>query len=174
MKASLFNRYLNPVFVETGTKDGDGVKAAIMAGYQTIISIEKEKDRYLKTVKMFQENEKVLLYFGDSAEVLIDAIAAIGNKITFWLDANYNTDEPMGPKCPILKELDQISRHPRKDHTLLIDDTRYYNEPVFDNISLIDVKQAIFRINRNYVLTRDTVRPRYPKDVIVAEAPIET
>ena len=173
MKAALFNRYLNPVFVETGTKDGDGIKAAIMAGYQVVISIEKEKDRYMKARAMFEGNDKVRLFLGDSAEILFDVIAPMLTRITFWLDANYNTDEPMGAKCPILEELKQIAKHPIKTHTLLIDDTRYYGD-AYKNVELNDVKQAILNINKRYNIKRDTVRSKYPKDVLIAEAPIET
>ena len=35
-----FKKYLNPVFIETGSLQGKGIQAAIDAGFQKVISIE--------------------------------------------------------------------------------------------------------------------------------------
>jgi len=49
-------------------------------------------------------------------------------RILFWLDGHYSGE---GTACgdqvsPILQELDLIKAHPRRDHCILIDDSRLF------------------------------------------------
>ena len=58
---------MNPVFIETGTYIGDGVKKALACGFSTIYSIEIDKNRFLECSKMFENNNNITIIYGDSA-----------------------------------------------------------------------------------------------------------
>lgn len=60
-------KYRNPVFVETGTHIGNGVRKALKCGFNEIYSIEIDHDRFLKCTKMFENNDNVTIIYGDSA-----------------------------------------------------------------------------------------------------------
>ena len=117
---------MNPVFIETGTYIGDGVKEALKAGFSEIYSIEIDEKRFLKCKEMFKENSNVTIILGDSGKVLPSLLKNINKKITFWIDAHYCADGAfIGEKwCPMKEELDAIKDHHIKDNTILIDDWR--------------------------------------------------
>ena len=94
-------------------------------------------------------------YFGDSCEVL-SAILTINfnKKVFFWLDGHTSyppeaevacTPSPIGGNVPIFEEIDLISKHSIKNHTIIIDcdsPTTWDNE--------LELKKAIKKINNNY------------------------
>src|ERR1041384_4254712 len=88
--ADLFKRHPNTVFIETGTYLGDGVKAAIAAGFATIRSVELSDDLYEKNVRRFAANSQVKIFHGSSETQLWNMIADIKEPATFWLDAHYS------------------------------------------------------------------------------------
>jgi hypothetical protein len=121
-------KYLNPIFFETGTSRGGGVQSALLAGFQKIISIEinEELHRYCqdKFAKEIAEG-RVELFLGDTQNLLPEILKSISQPITFWLDAHNDGDGLNGEKnCPLYEELDVIARHPIKNHTVTIDDIR--------------------------------------------------
>jgi hypothetical protein len=119
-------KYMNPVFIETGTHMGNGVKEALKAGFSEIYSIEIDEKRYLNCKKIFKENSNVTIILGDSGKVLPSLLKKINKKITFWIDAHYCADGAfIGDKwCPMKEEFDAIKDHHIKDNTILIDDWR--------------------------------------------------
>jgi len=119
-------KYINPVFIETGTYMGDGIRKALKSGFTEIYSIEIDPDRYLSCKKMFAENKNVTIILGDSGKVLPDLLQKINKKITFWIDAHYCADGAfIGDKwCPLKEEFEAIKNHNIKCHTLLVDDWR--------------------------------------------------
>lgn len=171
MKAALFKKYLNPVFVETGTFEGDGVEAALLVGFDRIISLDITVYPNAPLPQGRRLPKKVDFWVADSSTDLYDIIKDIDCKITFWLDAHLNnccTGTPFSRQCPVLKEIKQIERHPIKNHTILIDDVRLFETVYFDRITIGQVQKAILRINDKYVFSYDTVRPKYKNDVMVA------
>jgi len=173
MKTQLFKEHLNPVFVETGTFKGDGVIAALAAGFKRIITIEAHGPYYLKVKNAFAGDDKVEFWWGDSSQILFDVIEDIDCKMTFWLDGHYNkTAETEAKRFPLLDELEQIKRHRIHEHTLMIDDTRYLDKPVWDYLSLKDVKKLIFSINEKYSIYYSSIVKCWPKDVLIAEVPL--
>lgn len=157
LKAELLKKHPNRYFVETGTASGEGVLTAIECGFENIISIEVNSAVYTKACERFVSRPEVLLILGDSGVVLPDAIAGIKEPITFWIDAHWSTGEcDLGPgvdKCPILRDIAAIGEHPIKNHTILIDDMRYFRSgglPQWGNIKLGDIMDQILHVNNMY------------------------
>ena len=119
-------KYINPIFIETGTYIGDGVKEALDCGFETIYSIEIDYNRFLNCTKMFEKNDNVIIIYGDSGVELPKLLKKIDKKVTFWIDAHYSADGAyIGDKwCPIKEEFEAIKDHHINDHTILIDDWR--------------------------------------------------
>lgn len=131
----------NAVFVETGTGIGDAVHLAQVVGFKEIYSIEKHKKIYYIGRKRFWAYSKVRLFYGDSSCELGGIIGNIDSGITFWLDAHEENTSPL------LEELKAISRHPIKEHTILIDDVGR-----LDNygISISEARELLKLINPKY------------------------
>ena len=56
---NLFKKYLNPVFVETGTHHGDGVQRAFDEGFKTVYSIEIDSSLFVECYHRFKNNKNV-------------------------------------------------------------------------------------------------------------------
>jgi hypothetical protein len=155
----IFNlqKYLNPVFLETGTSRGGGVISALNGGFQRIISIEinQELHRYCqdKFAKEIAEN-RVQLCLGDTQHLLPQIINNISEPITFWLDAHNDGIGLNGEKnCPLYEELDVIAKHPIKNHTVMIDDIRMVrnqNSWQGHSVSIDGLIQRFLKINPRY------------------------
>jgi hypothetical protein len=157
----IFSKYLNPVFIETGSCDGDGIQLAIDAGFKTIYSIELAPEHYNHCVERFKHNPNVNLIFGDSRIVLSDLLSNINEPITFWLDAHYYEDSV----CALLQEIEAIDRHPIKTHILMIDDIRdLVNYGLGLNVDVL--KQKISSINPDYKFTFED--GYIPNDILIA------
>ncbi len=147
---------LNPVFVETGTYEGDGVVTALSLGFPKVISIEMFEGLYLNCKNKFAGDDRVTILQGDSALILGDAIKDVNEKITFWLDGHIFPEQEFilnVKACPLIEELGLIAKHPIKNHVIMIDDMTslpvggVYKTTTF---SRYDVEQAVLRINPNY------------------------
>src|SRR4051812_33912522 len=109
----LFKRYANPVFIETGTYLGDGIKQALAAGFPVVRSVELSDKLFEENVRRFANRANVRIFHGSSEGELAKMIADIKEPITFWLDAHYSAgitakgDE----NSPVLKELRIIAEH---------------------------------------------------------------
>jgi len=153
MKCELKN-YLNPIFIETGTFRGDGVELAKRAGFKKIISIEISENFCKEAKQRFERDKDIFIIQGDSSVVLWPAIKDIKERITFMLDAhNLLFDEKVPTDkgfewWPLVKELQIIAEHPRKDHTIIIDDVRLFELHFGTNIA--QVKSLLLDINPNY------------------------
>lgn len=90
MPASIevFKKYLNDMFIETGSYLGDGIQQALNAGFQNIISIELSDKYYSISTNRFINNHNIKIIKGDSYKVLPDIIKDINTNITFWLDGH--------------------------------------------------------------------------------------
>lgn len=131
MPTDRFEKYTS-VFVETGSYLGDGIKAALVAGYNKVHSIEIAEPKYQICKDLFKDEPKVQVYLGDSCDLLGEVIAKIKEPITFWLDGHFSEgDRKLGTRmkhlCPLIQELDIIKQHQIKSHVILIDDTNCWN-----------------------------------------------
>ena len=152
----VLSQYMNPVLVETGTYQGDGVETALRMGFPKVVSIEVFHDFFLACKNKFAADKRVTILHGDSALALWDAIKDIDDRITFWLDGHAFPEEekPLGIKaCPLIEELEQIARHPIKNHVIMIDDMSSLPKGgVYKNIGFDrkDVEDAVKRIRSDY------------------------
>lgn len=157
---NILKKYINPVFLETGSHAGEGIQSAIDCGFNLIISIELSEKYYNHCINRFKGNEKVTLVQGDVELVLENIIITIDEPITFWLDAHYSGDDTaLGLQGdPIYEELKIIKQHPIKTHILLIDDIRGMN--------VDKLKEKVLEINKDYQISFED--GFVPNDVLVA------
>jgi hypothetical protein len=169
----LFKRHPNTVLVETGTYLGDGVKAALAAGFAIIRSVELSNDLFEKNAARFAAHTQVKIYHGSSEEQLWNMISDIREPITFWLDAHYSGGITVkgSEMSPILKEIAIIGRHPIKTHTILIDDRRQVGTADFDFVTEEQIHAVIRAINPAYRFSNETgsdAHAMFLNDIIVA------
>jgi hypothetical protein len=171
---NIFSRFNhNKVFLETGSFLGGGINQAYHAGYRNIISIELS-DHYYEHCKNLYKNHSsfITLYHGDSGVILGDIISKIDQPITFWLDGHYsggaesNIPETAGAglESPLYRELEFISLHPIKTHTILIDDVEGRQD-------IEKLKEKILSINSSYKFEFATPEEFRENSVLVASTP---
>jgi hypothetical protein len=170
-----FTKFRNSVLVETGTYKGDGVQAALNAGFERVISFEVVESLYQEAQLRFKDDARVQLVHGSSARLLYENIRTITEPITFWLDGHYSTGVTgYDPDyiCPLLQELEQIKRH-GSHHTILIDDRRLFHriqgapiEHAF-GIDEWEIRAKLLEINPQYKLSYED--GHVPNDIIVAQ-----
>jgi len=152
---NLFKKYMNPVFIETGSYIGEGIQEAVDAKFQKIYSIELSNKYFNICKERFRNNKNVYLIKGDSSEQLFDLIKNIDENITFWLDGHYSAgDTALGKMMsPLMIELDIIKKHKLNTHTIIIDDLRCWKISLEYNFCVDDIIKILYKINPNYNLT---------------------
>ncbi|MEX2437750.1 MAG: hypothetical protein WD449_00690 [Candidatus Babeliales bacterium] len=173
-----FERFPNYYFVETGTFDGQGIRYALRARsalntFNEIHSVEIFKPFVDNARRNFLDQSKVIIWYGDSATKLWDVIKNMDKQITFWLDGHSGDSNPSIKHTPIMEELEQIKRHPIKNHTILIDDMHVIGGVLFDYLTKEDLINKIMEINPRYVITyvAGGDEGEYPNNIMVAYVP---
>lgn len=166
-----FKRYMteSSILIESGSYLGNGIQIALDCGYQHVYSVELAQHYYELCQNRFSDKkDKVHLYIGDSGNKFQDILASIDSQVVFWLDGHYSGgDTAKGiENSPLLRELDTISKHHIKNHTMLIDDIRQFSTEDFDYLTLADVMKRILDINPSYVFTLEHGYVQY--DILVA------
>jgi predicted O-methyltransferase YrrM len=168
--SNMFLKYINPVFIETGTFHGSGISLAIDAGFKKIISIESKIEYYEECIKKFSkfiEEGRVKIILGKSEECLKDILSTIDCPATFWLDAHPTSVENKSISTfPLKQEIEFICNHKVKSHTILIDDVRHF---VYMNTTKDWIVDTILKNNKNYEISFDTMRESLISDVLVAK-----
>ena len=150
-----FKKYLNPYFIETGSYKGEGIQAALDAGFEKVISFEKSEKYYDLCKAMFSKCPNVSLWFGDSIEWLPIALKGVFKPCTFWLDAHYSGGDTAEGGTPILKELEIITQRIGlklniiEGDIILIDDMRLYRKG-WDGITDKDIEKALAGYDISY------------------------
>ena len=153
-----FKKYLNPVFIETGSLQGKGIQSARDAGFAKIISIELSEKYYRYCRKRFENKKEVFIYHGDSVDLLAGILKDINDRCTFWLDGHFSGGETARGKhpVPLMQELLIIKDHHIKNHTILIDDMRLLRSRTGDYADLDytdkDIEKMLLSINFSYNL----------------------
>lgn len=152
MPRTLLERHCNPVFIETGTYQGDAVQLALDLGFKEIHSIEIDPQRYNACVQRFKGNPKVHLHLGDSAKVFPGIVDGLKEKATIWLDAHaigaHDPNVYAGERWPLKSELESLAKTSgRRDHTILIDDRHDY---ALFGLTEEDVYGVLRKINPAY------------------------
>jgi hypothetical protein len=166
---NVFENHLNPVLIETGTYFGDGIAMALQVGFKEVHSIELSPYFFKLSSDRFKGNPAVHLYQGDSSVKLKEVLKNIDQRATFWLDGHFSEGITAkgATRSPILQELAAIAEHPIKNHTILIDDIRQLGTIHFDYVELIDLVEALMKINPDYRLSFED--GFVPNDILVAE-----
>lgn len=148
-----FKDYKNYYFVETGTFTGEGIRKALKANcFSEIYSIEVSKGLANNAKVAFKDKKNVFIAEGDSKSVLWDIIKNMNKPITFWLDAHVYPPIKNKKNCPLIEELEQIKRHPIKNHKILIDDMHCCGTAAFDYLTRENLIEKIKEINSNYIV----------------------
>jgi hypothetical protein len=167
-------KYVNPVFVETGTYMGNGIEKALAAGFKEIYSIEISEKFHKKVTEKFRKQIKqgqVNIVLGDSSLCLPAILEKINSRATFWLDAHFSGGDTGkgGKDVALLEELDAISKHPVKGHTILIDDVRLFGTKQGEDWSGITMSQVLEKlktIDESYRISHEN--GVVERDVLVA------
>lgn len=123
----------SPLFIETGSCNGEGIQRALDAGFHRVKSVEAMPEYYNQSSDRFKGNLFVQCYFGSSFEKLPEMIERLNFPAVFFLDAH-----PAGPGTAghveilagksdygqnyiITRELEVILSH-MPDHLIIIDD----------------------------------------------------
>lgn len=122
-------------FVETGCFEGDGIAAALTAGFHDARSCDIDMKRIEHCRRRFFGQAEVVLRHGASWQVLSDLMPALNSLTLFWLDAHYpkfyDLPELETPRTrfPIQLELTQIfsMRQGAAGDVILVDDMRVIN-----------------------------------------------
>lgn len=115
------------VFVETGTYEGEGVAAALEAGFKEVHSIEAAPEFHQRCVRRFEAEiaaGHVSIHLGKSQDVLDPVIKSIAGPICYWLDAHFQ-GQPVGENCALDGETIALRNNRRHEmDCVLIDDIR--------------------------------------------------
>ena len=118
------------VFIETGSENGWGINAALIAGFDTIYSIELDPKYYNICKERFKDNPNVNLILGSSETELPKLLETINEPFFMWLDAHWSAAGYMGEMMHdfLPKELDVLLNHKDKfkNSSLGIDDFNHY------------------------------------------------
>jgi hypothetical protein len=164
----LFEKYLNPVWIETGSYHGDGIQQAIDAGFKSIYSIELGFELYQRCCARFRDIPNVILIHGDSHLIMDDLLSTINKPMTFWLDGHFSGGDTVIGKynSPLMQELDCIGRHFIKTHTIMIDDLRIWQKGSH-GFDVPMLKEKLLLINPDYKLILE--EGLIPDDILVAK-----
>ena len=160
---AIFKKYMNPVFIETGSFKGHGIQHALDAGFSQIYSMEILPRYYHYCSVRFEEDANIYIMHGDSTNILTNLLPRIDKRITFWLDAHLSS-LPNVSSCPLLQELEIIRNHHIKNHTILIDDLRDWNIPTY-GFNVETLKERILLINKDYKFLLED--GHVPNDILV-------
>jgi len=154
---NLLSKYPNRYFIESGSYRGDAIQQAIDAGFQQIRSMDIDKENVVFCHHRFDlyhgGHPNVLVRQGDSSKDFYQLFGGVQEPITFWLDAHsqlFEDEMEMGCPFPLLKELEQISKHTVKNHTILIDDILVLTHPDVTGWSRQTIEAALMNINPAY------------------------
>lgn len=163
----LFKKYINTILIETGSYRGDGIKAALDAGFSHVFSIELSPELHYLCEDRFYGNRNVTLILGDSAVELDKLLTWINRPTTFWLDGHYSGDDTAkgDTEYPLMKELDAIKNHRRDDFIIMVDDLRCWSVPVCGFDTKV-IEERCLDINPKYKFTLED--GFVPNDILVA------
>lgn len=170
------------VFVETGTYHGDTIRNALEHGFSKIYSIEIDDDLYNKACEQFKNRENVILYKGDSVDIIPEILKNHPNdEITFWLDAHASGPLAGGKyPCPLIQELEDMSEktltinsingakaeQKNKPYVIFIDDRRLLGTAEWGMVQEQDVLRKLMEVNNEYKFYLED--GHVPQDIIVA------
>lgn len=161
ISAKTLRRFPNSAFVETGSYSGDGIQAALDAGFKRIESIEISQTIATPLIDRFHD-EPVKICVGDSGKLLGPVLDRHTEPCTIWLDAHGQWADDSDWIFPLEAELQSITK---PHHTILIDDLRLMGREF--PITLDEVRALALKVNPNY---RFSYAPGHcPKDILICQ-----
>lgn len=124
------------VFIETGYGMGQTLSNAVTQDFEELHSIEIDRNIAARAKGLWEDNDRVHIYEGDSREVL-PKIVKPSKSTMFWLDAHwsfggYGEAKPVD-ECPLMGELKVISDVKWKEQPLILIDDAPFFDPMFWN-----------------------------------------
>jgi hypothetical protein len=145
----LIEKYLQPVYVETGCSAGDGIFKAHEAGIRKLYGIEPNNKMYEALLRRTEKMDFTLLR-GTSEEHMnrvVQEIDVLEQRAIFFLDA-HKVGCCENESYPLVYELMTICKSIHRDHVIMIDDVMLFgNELPDDKQKVIDMLRTI---NRKY------------------------
>lgn len=127
-----FDGVVRPLFVETGTNEGNTLAHASLR-FDRCFSIEQNEKLYLAALEKFKFKSNVVIHHGHSP-VVLKRILDPSIATTFWLDAHYSGNGNTlgtGGECPLMDELAAIlSFHWETPPIIMIDDAFMFDDTV--------------------------------------------
>lgn len=165
-----------PLFVETGTYEGDTALWASSV-FARVITVERSPAQHERAVTRLAAAPNVECVLGDSRAHLAEIAAGLESPAVFWLDAHWSGGETYGcgDECPLLGELEALA-HARAPRFVFIDDARLFLRPPplphepesWPQIG--EVVDAVRRLGDQYVVVFDDVIvavPQSARDLVV-------
>lgn len=133
----LRQRYGLTTFVESGCYRGDGIAAALEAGFELALSSDIAPVHAKLSIDRFRGDDRVRITVDSSTSALREQMPLIRGQALFWLDGHfpghYGLHELESPetKFPLVKELQMIRelRPPFGRDVILADDMRVVDAP---------------------------------------------
>jgi hypothetical protein len=169
---TLLRHKYGSTFIETGTYLGDGVQAALDAGFDVVHSIELDTGMYDHAKKRFDGDSRVVLWNGDSADILGHILKDLGGAMcTVWLDAHASGPLPGGRSggTPVIDELRAIAASKARC-LIMIDDRRLFGSSEWSGVTEIDAIDVLNTINCTYEISHED---GYIADDILVCTPVD-
>ena len=117
-----------PVFIETGTANGDTI-FAMENKFNILHTIEIYEPLYIRTKNKYNGN-KITFHMGDSSEIFKNILPTITDNTIFFLDGHYSGGfTGYGNKhVPLYEELELIMKYFTKKAIIIIDDFRLFTQ----------------------------------------------
>ena len=179
-KAELLKRtakkYGYKTFVETGTYLGSTSKY-LSNTFNKILTVELDKNLYLKSKKNLKNFNNVLCHNDDSKSFLEKIIPKIEEKTIFFLDAHYSGPGTSDLKgiTPCVNELIEISKSKIKNHVIIIDDISDFSmsenkQKLSEIISIIESISSDYKFYFDYdmmfALPNEKIHREFFKEII--------
>ena len=121
-----FSNY--PLFIETGTNQGDTI-FSMEPYFKNLITIELSEKYYTNTKNRYK-GSKINFILGDSAVVFEKNLGAIEEDAIFFLDGHWSSgDTAKGPKdCPLVEEITHINNLYKNKAIIIVDDFRLFEK----------------------------------------------
>lgn len=171
------------VYLETGmwnpTSD-ISLRKALKCSFDKVYCVEIREDWVAVANQVFDKdiNSHRLTIIHDDSTRLAQYIINnpdFNDRTLFFLDAHVDNSNIHNYKnrCPLLEELDAISKLPRKDNIIMVDDMRIVSQPYpwgetqYGNINFLEkIKERILEINPAYQFKY--LDGHVPNDVLMA------
>ena len=117
-----------PIFIETGTLNGD-TTFAMEKYFNKIYTIELS-EKYYNSTKSKYNGDKIDFLLGDSSVVFEHLLPRIDEDVIFFLDGHWSSgDTGKGLKdCPLIEEIQHINNLYKNKAIIIVDDYRLFEK----------------------------------------------